>query len=61
MMNNNLTALAGDKLRSIMLFLAKNKFRGYLTGFGITIINQSSSATTVLEAVLVGVGLMVFQ
>ena len=60
-MNNNLTALAGDKLRSIMLLLTKNKFRGYLTGLGITIVNQSSSATTVLEAVLVGAGLMTFQ
>jgi phosphate:Na+ symporter len=61
MMNSNLTALAGDKLRSIMLLLTKNKFRGYLTGLGITIVNQSSSATTVLEAVLVGAGLMTFQ
>jgi len=61
MMNSNLTALAGDKLRSIMLLLTKNKFRGYMTGLGITIVNQSSSATTVLEAVLVGAGLMTFQ
>lgn len=60
-MNNNLTALAGDRLRSIMGLLTKNKFRGYLTGLGITIVNQSSSATTVLEAVLVGAGLMTFQ
>jgi len=60
-MNNNLTALAGDRLRNIMLLLTKNKFRGYLTGLGITIVNQSSSATTVLEAVLVGAGLMTFQ
>ncbi|MBU0926776.1 MAG: Na/Pi cotransporter family protein [Spirochaetes bacterium] len=60
-MNDNLTALAGDKLRSVMLMLTKNKFRGYLTGLGITIVNQSSSATTVLEAVLVGAGLMTFR
>ena len=58
MMNNNLTALAGAKLRNIMIVLTKNKFRGYLTGFGVTVLNQSSSATTVLEAVLVGAGLM---
>ncbi|MBU0936307.1 MAG: Na/Pi cotransporter family protein [Spirochaetes bacterium] len=61
MMNNNLTALAGSRLRSIMLSLTKTKLRGYLTGVGITIVNQSSSATTVLEAVLVGAGLMTFQ
>ena len=61
MMNNSLTAIAGEKLRSVMLTLTKGKVRGYLTGLGVTIINQSSSATTVLEAVLVGAGLMTFQ
>lgn len=61
MMNNNLTALAGAKLRNIMIVLTKNKFRGYLTGLSVTILNQSSSATTVLEAVLVGAGLMTFN
>ncbi|HAW86322.1 MAG: hypothetical protein A2087_07425 [Spirochaetes bacterium GWD1_61_31] len=61
MMNNNLTALAGARLRGIMLSLTKTRLRGYLTGVGITIVNQSSSATTVLEAVLVGAGLMTFQ
>ena len=61
MMNSNLTALAGARLRNIMIVLTKNKFRGYLTGLGVTILNQSSSATTVLEAVLVGAGLMTFN
>ncbi len=61
MMNNNLTALAGAKLKNIMIMLTKNKFRGYLTGLGVTILNQSSSATTVLEAVLVGAGLITFN
>ncbi|MCX7775314.1 MAG: Na/Pi cotransporter family protein [Rectinemataceae bacterium] len=61
MMNDNLTAFAGSRLRDIMAKLTKNKLRGYLTGFGVTILNQSSSATTVLEAVLVGAGLMTFE
>ena len=61
MMNSNLTTLAGARLRNIMIVLTKNKFRGYLTGVGITVLNQSSSATTVLEAVLVGAGLMTFN
>lgn len=61
MMNNNLTALAGDRLKSLLIELTKTKTRGYLTGLGVTIVNQSSSATTVLEAVLVGAGLMTFQ
>ncbi len=61
MMNNNITAFAGDKLRKVMLHLTRNKVRGYLTGLGVTILNQSSSATTVLEAMLVGSGLLTFQ
>lgn len=61
MMNNNLTALAGNRLKSLLIELTKTKPRGYLTGLGVTIVNQSSSATTVLEAVLVGAGLMTFQ
>ena len=60
-MNKYLTAIAGHKMKSIMLALTKGPVRGYLTGLGITIVNQSSSATTVLEAALVGAGLMTFQ
>jgi len=60
-MNKHLTAIAGAKMKGIMLALTKGRVRGYLTGLGITIVNQSSSATTVLEAALVGAGLMTFQ
>ena len=60
-MNKHLTSIAGSRMKSIMLALTKGKTRGYLTGLGITIVNQSSSATTVLEAALVGAGLMTFQ
>ena len=60
MMNSNLTAFAGSKLRYLMQTLTKTKPRGYLTGLGITILNQSSSATTVLECVLVSAGLLTF-
>ena len=60
-MNKNLTAIAGNQLSKVMLNLTKGKVRGYLTGLGVTIINQSSSATTVLEAALFGAGLMTFQ
>jgi phosphate:Na+ symporter len=61
LMNKNLTAIAGDKMKSVMLTLTKSRPRGFLTGLGITMVNQSSSATTVLEAALVGAGLMTFQ
>lgn len=60
-MNKNLTKIAGNKMKAIMLTLTKGPARGYLTGLGITIVNQSSSATTVLEAALVGAGFMTFQ
>ena len=60
-MNKNLTSIAGEKMKTIMLALTKSRPRGYLTGLGITIVNQSSSATTVLEAALVGAGLMTFH
>lgn len=60
-MNKHLTSIAGSRMKSIMLALTKDKARGYLTGLGITIVNQSSSATTVLEAALVGAGLLTFQ
>ncbi len=59
-MNKHLTSIAGSRMKSIMLTLTKSPLRGYLTGLGITIVNQSSSATTVLEAALVGAGLMTF-
>jgi len=60
-MNKHLTAIAGSKMKTIMMTLTDGPIRGYLTGLGITIINQSSSATTVLEAALVGAGLITFQ
>lgn len=60
-MNKHLTSIASKKMKSLMLALTKKPFRGYLTGLGVTIVNQSSSATTVLEAALVGAGLMTFQ
>jgi phosphate:Na+ symporter len=60
-MNKHLTAIAGSRMKSIMMTLTKGPVRGYLTGLGITIVNQSSSATTVLEAALVGAGLMTFH
>jgi len=60
-MNRHLTSVASGKMKSIMQTLTKGRARGYLTGLGITIVNQSSSATTVLEAALVGAGLMTFQ
>ncbi len=60
-MNKHLTSIASGKMKSIMIALTRGRTRGYLTGLGITMVNQSSSATTVLEAALVGAGLLTFQ
>jgi phosphate:Na+ symporter len=60
-MNKHLTSIAGNKMKSIMMTLTKGPVRGYITGLGVTIVNQSSSATTVLETALVGAGLLTFQ
>ncbi len=60
-MNKHLTSISGNRMKSTMTTLTKKTARGYLTGLVITIVNQSSSATTVLEAALVGAGLMTFQ
>lgn len=60
-MNKHLTSIASDKMKHIMVALTNNRFRGYMTGLGITMVNQSSSATTVLEAALVGAGLLTFH
>lgn len=61
LMNDNITAAAGHQLKNLLLKLTNSKVKGYLTGVGITLLNQSSSATTVLEAAFVGAGLMTFQ
>ena len=38
-MNKHLTAIAGAKMKSIMLTLTKKRTRGYFTGLLITMVN----------------------
>lgn len=59
-MNESIQKSAGAKFRQILLALTSSPLRGFLTGLGITLIIQSSSATTVMEVGLVGAGLMTF-
>ncbi|MDM9630051.1 Na/Pi cotransporter family protein [Robiginitalea aurantiaca] len=47
-MSDALTKLAGDRMRSILAGLTSNRFFGVLTGFLITSVIQSSSATTLM-------------
>jgi len=47
-MSDALMDLAGNKMRKILATMTSNKFLGVLTGFFITSIIQSSSATTLM-------------
>ncbi|MCF7927948.1 MAG: Na/Pi cotransporter family protein, partial [Spirochaetales bacterium] len=49
---------AGERLQSILKFMTSNRFAGVATGFGITSIVQSSSATTVMVVSFVNAGLL---
>jgi phosphate:Na+ symporter len=56
--SSGLQMLAGDRLRSILAGLTRNRFAGILTGFFITCAAQSSSATTVLIVSFANAGLL---
>lgn len=58
MMSEALQKVAGNKLRSILASMTKNRFVGVLTGLVITSIIQSSSATTVMVVSFVNAGLL---
>ena len=49
---------AGTQLRNILRSMTKNRFLGVFTGFLITAIVQSSSATTVMTVSFVNAGLL---
>jgi phosphate:Na+ symporter len=57
-MSEGLQKLAGDKLRNILSVMTTNRFTGVLTGFLITALIQSSSATTVMVVSFVNAGLL---
>ncbi|MBO5453289.1 MAG: Na/Pi cotransporter family protein [Clostridia bacterium] len=58
LMGDGLKRLAGGKLESILSKLTANKFKGFLLGFVVTAIIQSSSATTVMLVGFVNSGIM---
>ena len=57
-MSEGLQKVAGDRLRSIMGAMTRNKFMGVTTGVLITALIQSSSASTVMVVSFVNAGLM---
>ncbi len=58
LMGDSLKQLAGGKLESILAKLTSNRFKGFLLGFIVTAIIQSSSATTVMLVGFVNSGIM---
>ncbi len=57
-MGDSLKKLAGGKLESVLGRLTSNRFKGFLLGFFVTAIIQSSSATTVMLVGFVNSGIM---
>ncbi len=57
-MSDGVQKVAGTKLRQILASMTSNRFFGVTTGFLITCIIQSSSATTVMVVSFVNAGLL---
>jgi phosphate:Na+ symporter len=57
-MSDSLKAVAGDRMKTILATLTKNRFTGAITGAFVTAIIQSSSVTTVLVVGFITAGLM---
>lgn len=57
-MGDGLQKAAGERMKNILAVLTKNKFMGLLVGTLVTMIIQSSSATTVMTVGFVNAGLM---
>lgn len=57
-MSDALLQLAGRKMRSILASMTSNRFLGIFTGFSITSVIQSSSATTLMVVSFSNAGLL---
>ena len=58
MMSEGIQRAAGSQLRNILRSMTQNKYLGVFTGFLITALVQSSSATTVMTVSFVNAGLL---
>ncbi len=58
LMSEGFQKVAGDKLRNILAAMTSTRIKGIFTGFLITAIIQSSSATTVMVVSFVNAGLL---
>jgi phosphate:Na+ symporter len=60
-MSEGLQKAAGSRLRNMLGKITSNRFKGVLTGLGITSVVQSSSVTTVMTVSFVNAGLMTLK
>lgn len=58
MMSDGIQKAAGDGLKSVLKLMTKNKYLGIFSGFIITSIIQSSSATTLMTVSFVNAGIL---
>ena len=58
MMSEGIQRAAGSQLRNILRAMTKNRYLGVFTGFLVTALVQSSSATTVMTVSFVNAGLL---
>lgn len=61
LMGNALERSAGKRLKNILATLTKNTFSGFMLGLLVTLVIQSSSATTVMVVGFVNSGLMTLK
>ncbi len=61
MMSDGLEGAAGNRMKSILERLTSNRILGVLVGAGITMVIQSSSATTVMVVGFVNSGMMTLK
>lgn len=58
MLSESLQKVAGDRMRNILAAMTSNRVKGILTGLLVTVVVQSSSATTVMVVSFVNAGLL---
>lgn len=61
LISESLQMLAGDKMRQIIGMLTRTPLLGVIVGAGVTMLIQSSSATTVMTVSFVDAGLMTLK
>ena len=57
-MSDGIQKVAGNKMREILSAMTSNRLKGVFTGFFVTSLIQSSSATTVMLVSFVNAGLL---